>query len=35
MRGEKDLEAKNKLRYYKEAINPNLEDQPSMVGSQL
>ena len=24
---EKDLEAKRKLRYYKEVINPNLEDQ--------
>ena len=24
---EKDLEAKRKLRYYKEAINPTLEDQ--------
>ena len=24
---EKDLEVKRKLRYYKEAINPNLEDQ--------
>ena len=25
--GEKDLEVKRKLRYYKEVINPNLEDQ--------
>ena len=24
---EKDLEAKRKLRYYKEVINPSLEDQ--------
>ena len=24
---EKDLEAKRKLRYYKEVINPTLEDQ--------
>ena len=25
--GEKDLEAKRKLRYYKEVINPALEDE--------
>ena len=25
--GEKDLEVKRKLRYYKEVINPNLEDR--------
>ena len=27
MRYEKDLETKRKLRYYKEVINPTLEDQ--------
>ena len=27
---EKDLEAKIKLRYYKEVINPTLEDQKSL-----
>jgi len=27
MRDKKELEGKRKLRYYKEAINPNLEDQ--------
>ena len=27
MWSEKDLEAKRKLRYYKEVINPTLEDQ--------
>ena len=29
---EKDLEAKIKLRYYKDVINPNLEDQKYLFG---
>lgn len=27
MWGEKELDVKRKLRYYKDVINPNLEDQ--------
>ena len=32
---EKDLEAKRKLRYYKEVINPSLENQNSLCFNQF
>ena len=31
MLGEKDLEAKRKLKYYKDAINTNIEDQTHLL----